>query len=327
MKNKGQVTIFVIVGIVLIIVFGLVYFFLNNSSKENFESMEFSDIGGLVSLYVKDCMINSLIEGINEFGIPEGNSIMNDYILLKTLECLNNFDDLKESVTITTGETYFSTLTNEENVVTYEFLYEINVNENGKKSNFDRFSIEIDKTLLSFDFENGVSTKEIILFSVDKKAKIIVPKDTLVLDENNDPVKFVGLKILDKTENGMRNRIVLGNLVYEGLPRGAQFSPPEDKKVTMSYYYREEDIEPILSDFQTEEDLTCGYLSVSGAYIPWESNVDTEKNILTCEIEHFSINSPITNCKQPSTYGGAESNGVTVLIYQQPCILSVGKYL
>ena len=70
--------------------------------------------------------------------------------------------------------------------------------------------------------------------------------------------------------------------------------------------------------------LTCGYLSVSGAYIPWESNVDTEKNILTCEIEHFSINSPITNCKQPSTYGGAESNGVTVLIYQQPCILSGG---
>ena len=94
---------------------------------------------------------------------------------------------------------------------------------------------------------------------------------------------------------------------YEGSPDGAEFFPPDGQKVIYELNYRDEELENLLEAGHTEADLKCTYLTSLQFHQPWPSSVDVDRNILTCEIGHFSNQHIVAAC------GGQTREGATVV--------------
>ena len=78
-------------------------------------------------------------------------------------------------------------------------------------------------------------------------------------------------------------------LAFTGIPHGAKFSKP----VKITYYYEEEDIPLTIR----EEDIRFGYYDdYLGVWIGLPTEVDTIKNKLTVEINHFTPQGTVINC-------------------------------
>src|SRR3989338_6776302 len=99
----------------------------------------------------------------------------------------------------------------------------------------------------------------------------------------------IALKMLERTFRGNDNPLVVGAVVYEGLPSGASFSPAAE----LTLQYRDEDV----PSWYDERNLRIGWLDESRGY--WRSlptQVDTAKNTLTARISHFSTYAPLMFC-------------------------------
>ena len=109
-------------------------------------------------------------------------------------------------------------------------------------------------------------------------APSIIPKGTKIVDSEGNEVKSIIVNLKDKNYNGFSNGVVFGETLYQGLPDGVTFEPP----ITLTINYNKEDI-------VNEERLAIGQLS-KGIWVGVPSIVDTEKNIVSAKISHFTDN-------------------------------------
>ena len=300
--KKGQVSMYVIIGIVLIIlVAGALLLFNKNKKAEmdlGSDSVQFSGVRkDNIQNFVEDCMKDSLIEAIVVYGLPyNGEAGLTNEVLSTTLKCIDAFNVFSDEYEITYGVPTADLNLDDSDVISYVLYLPVEAIKNGESFTFEKFQYDFSKSVYSRDFDNGVATKDIRLESVDRKSILMIPKGTEVTDSEGNPIEYVSLKLKDKRADGQRNSFVVGNLVYEGIPDGAQFSQP----VEFRFEYSDQDIENLLEAGTTEEDITCTYLADSGFHVPWPSLVDVENNVLTCEIEHFTDNTINAGCGDTS---------------------------
>lgn len=300
--GKAQANFFVIIGIILVIMVAT-FFTLKASDGSNVIKDGNNDISdaSFVSLqsYFDDCTKSAVIKANLEIGMNENSKgAYESYLNLNIKNCmLGPYEDLrKQGYDFTDAQTY-TNIEYGDNTLTIKVNYPIEVEKNNKKF----VLVPIEFTFDKGQFENLEENQELSIVSSDNRANIKIPEGTKVEFEDGTLIDSVGIKVIEKNFDGLNNGIVVGNLVYEGLPDGATFSKP----VEITLIYRSTDIP---SGF-TEDYLQIAYFDEAKRV--WRGlETETRNGIAKAHIRHFTKFAIVIGC-------GEEQSIRTPYLFQQ----------
>lgn len=295
--KKAQINYFLIIGIILVIVAGS-FFVLQRTNKEKviedgntgISDPEFKN----AQVYLEDCTKNSVVKANEEIGLNEEEKEKYQYYLESEINrCMDSLLlNLKEL-----GYTYVEadmTITAEyaDNTITLKVDYPTKLEKDDKKFFFNSVNTAFDKT----QYLKVNEDSQLMLVSSDSNARLVIQKDTDISLEKGDKVENIGIKVVEKNFDGLENGIVIGNLVYEGLPDGAKFSKP----VEISIEYRKND----LLAYHDESSLSIAWWDETLKI--WRG-IDTtcENGVCKAEVNHFTKFAIVVDC-------GSDGNKVIV---------------
>ena len=175
--------------------------------------------------YIERCIKDSAVTASEKYGFRESN--VEDYLeMLETesISCAKSLFLILEPQGYTISEGKFkSEMRLHDETIELNVKYPISFKNVNYKSELSEFFITIDRTN-SVRIPNGRTSIETIVVSNDHRTELILPQNVHITSKEGTPVESISVKIKDKHFDGLENKYVVGNLVYEGLPDGAQFS-------------------------------------------------------------------------------------------------------
>ena len=243
MSNKGQISVFVIIGIIIVIIIG--FFALSNIKTqqqdlelESQNALSFSEIRVNLEAYIKSCIRDFVEKNMEDTGIREDTlTEYENLVSLNVEECANDLlSRLKEQqYTISQGEINTNIEINDETVV-ITLTYPITIEKNNQRIDYKIFQETFDRTNTEH-IPDGVTDKEVRIPSNDGRAELVIPPGVTITDEEGNPVEDIGIRVEDLHFDGLENNVVIGNLVFETKPSGVKFSEP----IELSIEFRDQD--------------------------------------------------------------------------------------
>ena len=284
MNKKGQISLYIIIGLIIVLLIALFYFSFSDQDKLAEESRKVSTLSEMridMHAYIKTCIRDAVKEGMSRSGIREESKQEYEQIVKEeVITCTNSlFDILKtQGKDITTGEINTNIQINEETVIV-KVDYPITIKTNSQKAKFQFFEETFDRTIIH-KVPGGIALEDITIISNNRKAQIEIPKGAKITDEDGNPIEQVGIKVEDLHFDNLENNVVVGNIVYDGLPDGTYFSKP----VQISLEYDETDFPDGLS----KENLRVSWWDEDFG-IWWALPTIIEKNRIIANISHFTV--------------------------------------
>lgn len=282
--KKAQVTIFIIIGVILIAFAAFLVFFLSSAEVESNVDMEI--YSEEINNIVLDCIEKVVDENLQNAGVVE----MNDYLDANLRDC-TDFSKI-EGVEITKGEVG-SNVYRDDDFLFVEINYPVTVESEGESSTTSEFYLEyplvahinVGDNVLSGEVVRSVTGNLIRIEPTDSSAGINIPDDITVNFPDNR--KEISIEIKDRVlfqsstpESVWENYGILGRIVYDFFPDETTFSQP----INIVLKYKEE----LVPDYIKEEDLKI--LSYeNNEWVVLESDVDTNLNEISAKVDHFSI--------------------------------------
>ena len=128
--------------------------------------------------------------------------------------------------------------------------------------------------------ETGEILETIEATSEDGNLTITIPEGTIALDEDGNPLSTLTADVDASPPAPPEGANIIG-LAYDFGPEGATFDPP----ITFTWSYDPADI----PEGVAEEDLVIAYYDEeAGEWVELDCVVDTENNIITASVEHFT---------------------------------------
>jgi hypothetical protein len=284
--KKSQVTLFIIFGLLMLFIIG--YFFSTSfdfSNKRHADDSQrlltLSDVNTDSKGYINYCINDASQKAIEEVGIRKDTVEIFKLIIERNLKiCTNSLlDELKKQGYNVSTEKITIVVELSEQTVIVNVNYPVTIERNGPKIEFSDFYYVFDRSS-SKNVPQGFTQDEMKIISANRKAQVIIPKGTRITDKNGNVVENVGTRVEDVHFDGLENKYVLGQIVYDNFPDGARFSEP----VELSIKFDEIDI----PEGYTKDDLMIGYWNEKDMF--WHA-VPTEINdgVATAKIDHFSI--------------------------------------
>jgi len=269
--KKSQITIFVLLGIVLILAFGFLMF-VGNPKTEN-EIIE--DTTSPIELYTNLCIEKTLEKGLFLKGVSDTNELSN-YLKNNIGTCISNFDKFPGTEVIE-GEFNSDILLSADNkILNLKVNYPLTIKKQESTHHLSDFyttyGLSLSENLFSI---NGITQRESTLRSHNGFAVLRIPANTAASLSGN-PLTSVSLTIGDNTRLGVNT---LGEISYVLGPPGAEFDPP----IEFTIEYDESTLSPSID----EEDLAISYYDGTN-WVEWPSVVDTSFNKVTAYLSHFT---------------------------------------
>ncbi len=311
--GKGQSTLFIIAGILAVIIVS--FFAINLTGNKNTASIQTLNQGQSFSLDTKGlqktfdgCSNDAIIKANIEYGLNEKNrDNYKKYVSERVKKCMSQYIlELNSKDYLVTEGLSASEVEFLENTIIVKIDYTIIMGKDSQQFKFESYT----ETFPKQSTVNLDETKEILLISNDKVAKIIIGEGTTAVS-GSVKIDKIGLTLLDKHFDGLENNIVVGNLVYEGLPDKTSFSKP----VKLSINFRTKDFplyinENTLSIAWWDEDFKI-----------WRGLDTTIKDgVASAMVDHFTKFAIVVECDS-----GTEITTVVVPQEQIP-ILFKQKY-
>ncbi len=127
---------------------------------------------------------------------------------------------------------------------------------------------------------DGEVLEAIAATSADDTLTITIPEGTIAKDKNDNPLSSVGVAVDNSPPSPPEDANIIG-LAYNFGPDGAVFSPP----ITLEYSYDPD----ALPEGVNEEDLVIAYYDEdAGEWVGLTCTVDTENNLITASVSHFT---------------------------------------
>ncbi|MEM3374288.1 MAG: hypothetical protein QXE31_03635 [Candidatus Woesearchaeota archaeon] len=283
--KKTQITIFFIVGIIVLLFLILMLYKNTNLGFSKSNYFEFSYESNIKEM-IKLCIADAAKTEIEKTGIDENNiELFKNQVKQKTKLCTEQlFSEVeKKNYQVQEGDLQINVQLNEE-TITLDVNYFVELKKENQKIEFREFIVNIDKTNF-VRIPNGITDRDIVIKSIDGKVDLLFSKGTKILDKNGNPVDKISIKIHDTNFNGFENKVVHSNIVYEGLPDGVVFSKP----VIFSYDVDETTLPlPInnyrIATWDSEKNLWRGL------------KTEYKNGRLIANIDGFSYKSPLTDC-------------------------------
>ncbi|NTV24337.1 MAG: hypothetical protein HGA85_08290 [Nanoarchaeota archaeon] len=288
MDKKGQLTLIIIVGVVLLIIVGAFLMGkqpIRDSGKEVSIALDKKAFQTNLEL----CSKEAAVKANAEIGIREDKKAQYEQFFLQKLEsCVSPYlYGLRgQGFTLEVSPMAADVMFNEET---------INIELTGKlaiKKGESLFSIEkYTYTFPRSEKINIVKEKDNLILSSDSKAKLIIYKGTDIVSGGKD-VNYISLRVVDKRFDNLQNNIVVGNIVYEGTPDETTFSQP----ARLSIDFRSKDYYPLSVNEKTlsiawwDEELKI-----------WRGLPTTVENgVATANIDHFTTFAIVIGCGEGS---------------------------
>lgn len=225
MGKKGQVVLYVILGVLLLILSGIIFFSPNDSEVVQVTDIELSNVRTSAKFYVEVCLDQTTLQAVDEYGFLNADDKIAAYVNENLLSCLNDFDVLRiQGFKIEYQEPQANVILND-NVLFVDLWFPVTVSKGDKQVTIEDFQYTL-KRRVTLKTEDGMIPAGTTFFSEDEDFVLIAEQDTYVFDAEGNKAKQITLKINDRLFNGLRNDIVVGNVIYEGLADGLTFSPP-----------------------------------------------------------------------------------------------------
>ncbi|MBI2133214.1 hypothetical protein HYU11_00880 [Candidatus Woesearchaeota archaeon] len=307
MLKRGQVSLFIIIGLIILLVTGLLIIS-RNPPQANSGKIELQQEGLFIQSYVGTCLREKLVEA-ESFGLNNDvNEIQSEYIEAKLRECADLSQFNKNGLEIHQSAINTEIRLSDE-IFSAKTTYPITISRKGGTISFQNFNEYIKReSSTAFSQDQTEVTEPTILLSGDKNAEIKIEAGTKATRDGS-AISGMSIRMLDKKFDNLENSVVFGGVVYEALPEGASFSPAI--KMTISYN------PSLLPPGTPEESLVIAYHDPDkDLWITLDSEVDQDNNQVKATVSHFSKFAIVVGCG-----GSKEDQQTTELgyIYQAPC--------
>ncbi|MFH2019951.1 MAG: hypothetical protein ABIJ34_00925 [archaeon] len=295
---KAQVTPFVIVGVVLLVLVGIGTYSIMNAPKQEISSSISSlglsgNIKDSVEKYAEGCLKELTDEGVLLYGLDGSGNLIESYVTEKIDTCLdlsvyeNQGYQLEEKFPTTYLE-----ISDEKVIATLNYPFILK--RDSSEYVFDEFAYNTGRTNF-VSLNKGIADKELSLQSVDKNAILSLPENTEVTVDGK-PVEMVSIKIEDAKFNNQFNGIVVGNTIYNLQPSGAVINDG----MKLSIRFRPED----LPDGYDLNKLSIAYYNEeTGIWNSIPSSLSADESSVSATIKHFSYYGIVIDCYVKSDDG------------------------
>ncbi|MFH1399479.1 MAG: hypothetical protein ABIG95_05195 [Candidatus Woesearchaeota archaeon] len=321
--KKAQIVPFLIIAFVIIAAFWGFSYMARQKAAESFQpkfekEITLASANTALKEYVTTCLDAKTYEAIDLFGVsyedPNLPLTFETYISSTLPECINFQEFENQGFQVTAG-TAIPHVKIEPTAVIVDLDYKVSLKKGDEIKALNQFNNYIKTstaTNLPLD-SNGRTTQEETIRTPDADAEVNIPAGTRITNSDGNPINDVEFNMLDRNNQGMSNAPIIGTIIYDGKPDGATFDPP----ITIKVRYDENDVPPPLAE--NEPYLVLAYFDESAGF--WKSiptTVDTENNILTGTISHFTkVATGVRTVKKDDE--SVEEYSFTELVFVQSC--------
>jgi len=139
--RKGQVSFYVIVGVILVVIIGSFLMLKYASVKKDIkteanEKAELSMSRENIKSMADDCLEKSTLKAIDNFGLIDSEKDIADYIEIDILRCLGNFKTLKDNGYDVVYEKPDARVSVNEDILSVDLIFKIELSRGKEKINF-----------------------------------------------------------------------------------------------------------------------------------------------------------------------------------------------
>ncbi|MBN2422016.1 hypothetical protein JXB41_02215 [Candidatus Woesearchaeota archaeon] len=287
MKKRGQLTIFIIIGLLILIVFGLIMCSIGKSKEElKYEQEKIVNLDAQresIENFVSICLRRLFEEAKDKFGIDEsqkGNYI--NYIKENIMDCVD-FDLLESGgLDVYPGVDINPEVDITENVAYVKLNWKLTLKKAGSEIILDEFTYSFPRV---FEIElpldpSGKTTDPIGISSPDDDLTIIIPEGTLI-SNCPQPISIY----VDNIEDSERDEANICNIKYDLTDHGCEFNPPAE--VHFTYPSIEGERSPTAG--RTDEVTFGVYESATDTWYVVPCYTDTENEEIICFFRRFGL--------------------------------------
>ncbi|MBT6773125.1 hypothetical protein HOA80_04565 [archaeon] len=272
-------------GLILVIIVGFFLVSLSSKSKAEIRSTQDSALTQTTMKADFETMIYSCVEYAVQDSIPltgireQTKNELEELIVSKIITCTTPIlsEMQKQNYEIKKGRVEVIATINPETII-INVDYPLDVQKELQKIELKEFEYSFDRASKT-NIPSGITQSEIRIISPDGKAELKISENTIITDSNGNPIETIGTKVLDHHFDGLNNGIIIGELVYDNFPDGAQFSKP----IEMTIEFDNADI----PEGYTKENLRIAYWDEEDG-IWYAPPTSIENNMATANITHFS---------------------------------------
>ena len=330
-KKRAQITIFIILGLVLLAVVSFAIYLRINVVEDRVgdleQQVELSTQRTTLNLIVDGCLRTKAVQAIELYGVDESaEQLITNFIEYEILTCIDVSTFTNEGIRVYNEEGSVTTEVSDDAVVIELHLPLTLVKENSQVT-LDDFAFTLQKvrhvTLPTDD--NGRMQETYSFTTPNNRVEITIPENTIVKKDNTavDSGELISLRLVDRNFMDMENTLSIGEIMYL-MESGISFSPA----ATMTVYYDEDKLPP----WEKEEELTLSiYNQNRGIWEVLPSIVEVDKNRIVAKIDHFSLFSITSSlCKHGVQNEQVIASGLIFKERCSPCesaaLMTKGKY-
>ncbi|MFT4303187.1 MAG: hypothetical protein ACMXYG_01360 [Candidatus Woesearchaeota archaeon] len=287
MKNRSQISVFLILGLVLVIVFVLFLSLLNISqssvnirqSSESFNQM-------LLKNYMDTCLLNTFSDTVVQIGYSD-TDFLSERIPYNINHCLDSFDALDYLSFSYSDITSDIILTDDNSNLLLLARMPLKLKSDRSEVTASEFYLNykmfMEQNILS-DPLTGEILYDTTISSPDSVFNLFIPAGVTALKSDNTPVESISLEIKNNIDYPAllnSNEVLVGALYYKIQPSGVTF----DDNVSLVVKYDSF----ILPDIVNENDLFILVVDeVSNTVQRLDTIVDLDNKVLYANLTHFS---------------------------------------
>lgn len=314
MLKRGQITLFLIIALIMIISLGAGLYVLLGSGQDNITkpslatTMSLEAASNSMRSYVQICLEKSTHEAIDNYGIkmPESEPYIERYINESVLDCVDFAFFQKKGFIVEREELVTDVRITEDAVlVSLEFPITLSNRDGENIAEMSSFEYNMQKQNRAVPNSDGIFLKETKIVSDDGDAEIAIPAGTRVYLKDGSPVSELSLKMEDKNLDGLSNKVVIGSTIYMGSPDGVWFEPYPLAKLTIEYADVPNNVR--ISNlkcayYDEEADIWRTYETLKQR----DNGIGEQTYTITCRVHHFSLIA-VVQCGSPETTYNAQT--------------------
>jgi hypothetical protein len=290
--GRAQVSIYVIIGIIVVFLAGLGYFYSTNITTTNINNNKIQPLSeNFLDSMIEQCMHDRLIDTINEYGICDTENKIKEALMTKLPACIDLTRFKEAGYTIDAkGKPDLVEAYIRPNSIDLRLVYPIALKKEDEKIQFNEKYYSLSRTQsvqIDFDF-SGKAVKDYVLVSPDMNSELAVFKGTKVT---------VNTKKIDNISVFMKEMCpddpsVVGKIKYLYSPENILFSP--DAFLTIKYWQSH------VSRLASEDKFKVAFLQ-GNHWEPVISSDNKESDWVRTSVGHLS--EWIASCDGTNKYG------------------------
>jgi hypothetical protein len=276
MNKKSQITIFVIIGVVIIILFAL--FVIMSKKRTTFEPGT-PIRKELFQNYILLCFKETFNDAKTYKGITD-NFVLEEYIVENIDKCIENEVFLQFGYEVETGDKRVGVkITNTSFVASMIYPFEFHNSDKGIRFELSNFMFTLNKQS-SFEILQNNNARVVgdhNFVSEEGGLQLQVYDGTLITDSYGNPIVVDKINIEIKPIENVHPASMVGGVMYEFYPDKMHFDPP----VTVRFKYPKEYLASLGNRF------TLSYFDEDSGWVDIPTIIDLENYYLIGEFEYL----------------------------------------